>query len=82
MHGLCPLFLFRLCLAPKSFGKPVPEKNLAVFGRKNVTFRDIFALAAKVKQLSGLLSTISENGFVLRGMAVSKASKKKPVLPL
>ena len=57
-------------------------RNLAVFGRKNVTFRDISALAAKVKQLSGLLSTISENGFVLRGMAVSKATKKNPELPL
>ena len=45
-------------------------------------FKTFFALAAKVKQLSGLLSTISENGFVLRGMAVSKATKKKPVLPL
>jgi len=56
----------------------VPEKNLAVFGRKDVSFQDIFALAAKVKQLSGLLSTISENGFVLRGMAVSKATKKSP----
>jgi hypothetical protein len=51
-------------------------RNLAVFGRKNVTFQDIFALVAKVKQLSGLLSTISENGFVLRGMAVPKATKK------